>query len=239
MADSLRGLSKMKTLSSITIVFILNCFVFGQDINATTEDGKIVVLKPNGTWSYVSPLQTDRSQLNSKNAESSESMRNLKSDDPIAVGKFFPTIEKEFSKSEFETESDYGKRVLAFLKKTNFTGKPLDQLVFVDDLYTIYNAESQRFIAKLVSIKVSTGTTDAFVTLAKQQYGIFNKYEDIFSFDMPPKEAEKSKPNIRVAIFGFPVRFESYRNNLYVAPLKIIVFNIETGEIYYTKSYRI
>lgn len=229
----------MKTLSSIILVLIINCFVVGQDINATTEDGKKVILKPNGTWSYVDPLQTDRNQLKSKNAESSETMRNLKSDDPIAVGKFFPTIEREISKSEFETESEYGKRILELLKKTNFNGKPLDQLVFVDDLYLIYDAESQEFIAKLVSIKVSTGTTDGFVTLAKQQYGIFNKYEDIFSFKMPPKEAEKSKPNIRVAIYGFPVRFESSRNNLYIAPLKIKVFNIETGEIYYTKSYRI
>jgi hypothetical protein len=229
----------MKTLLSIILLLIFNCFVFGQDINATTEDGKRVILKPNGTWTYVAPLQTDQAQLKPENVESSKSKRNLTSDDPIAIGKFFPTIEKEISKREFETEAEYGKRILDFLKNTKFKGKPLDQVVFVDDLYVIYDAESQRFIATLVSIKVSSGTTDAFVILAKQQYGIYSKYKEIFGFNMPPKEAEKAKPNLRVAIYGFPVRFEDSQNSLYIAPLKIEVFNNETGEIYYTKSYRI
>lgn len=229
----------MKTLLSIILLLIFNCFVFGQDINATTEGGKRVILKPNGTWTYVAPLQTDQAQLKPENVESSKSKRNLISDDPIAVGKFFPTIEKEISKSEFETEAEYGKRILDFLKNTKFKGKSLDQVVFIDDLYLIYNAESERFIASLASIKVSSGTTDAFVILTERQYGIYNKYKDVFSFKMSPKEAEKVKPNLRVAIYGFPVRFEDYQNRLYIAPLKIEVFNIETGEIYYTKLYRI
>jgi hypothetical protein len=229
----------MKTLLSTILLLIFNCFVFGQDINATTEDGKRVTLKPNGTWTYVAPLQTDQAQSKPENVESSKSRRNLTSDDPIAIGKFFPTIEKEISKSEFETEAQYGKRILDFLKNTKFKGKPLDQVVFVDDLHPIYDAESGRFVATVSSIKVSSGTTESFVILTKQQYGVYRKYEDLFGFDMPSKEAEKVRSNLRVAIYGFPVRFEDYKNRLYIAPLKIEVFNNETGEIYYTKSYRI
>jgi hypothetical protein len=229
----------MKTLLSIILLLIFNCFVFGQDINATSEDGKRVILKPNGTWTYVVPLQTGQAQLKPEDVESSKSKRNLISDDPIAVGKFFPTIERKISKSQFETEAEYGKRILDFLKNTKFKGKPLDQLVFVDDLYSIYDAESERFVATVSSIKVLSGTTESFVILTKQRYGIYNKYEDLFGFDISPKEAQKIKPNLRVAIYGFPVRFEDYNNRLYIAPLKIEVFNNETGEIYYTKSYRI
>ena len=46
----------------LTGLFLISAFSFAQDIKATTEDGKKVILKPNKTWSY------DESKIESKNS---------------------------------------------------------------------------------------------------------------------------------------------------------------------------
>ncbi len=35
------------------ITLLVSSFMFSQNINATTEDGKAVILKSNNTWSYT------------------------------------------------------------------------------------------------------------------------------------------------------------------------------------------
>jgi len=50
----------MKNLLLIGL-FLITAFSFAQDIKATTEDGKKVVLKPNKTWSF------DNSKSETKN----------------------------------------------------------------------------------------------------------------------------------------------------------------------------
>ena len=46
----------------LTGLFFISAFSFAQDIKATTEDGKKVILKSNKTWSY------DESKVESKNS---------------------------------------------------------------------------------------------------------------------------------------------------------------------------
>ncbi|MGI8641897.1 MAG: hypothetical protein ACR2MG_18360 [Pyrinomonadaceae bacterium] len=50
---------------------------------------------------------------------------------------------------------------------------------------------------------------------------------------MSPEKAKEVKQNLRVAIYGFPVKVQAYINaGLYFVPTKYVVFNSETGEIY-------
>lgn len=202
----------MKNLLPLFIL-ILAFTAFGQ-IEATTTDGKKVILKKDGTWEYV--VEKLKNEVKATNK--------IEADNYSDVLSFSRNLIPETKKSEFETESEYKIRLRKFVKEKQFNGKPIAEICFdAKPLVFYYKAESQRFTATFYGLEY-----------LDRSYSSFSMKTLDFDFSMSPENAKTAKPLIKFFIFGFPV--ENNASGIGIVPTRIIAVNSDSNEIYLDKK---
>jgi hypothetical protein len=223
----------MKNKNNLILILSFCCSAFGQTMEATTTDGRKVILNPDKTWSFkVEPQKT--SQVLSKMPIP------FTGDSLVKVTELAETL-TNLKKSEFETEEQYKTKLRNLIRETKFGDKKIEEIVFVFDSGFRYNAENQKFNLSTIFIKIEDimsvpnqkyGEYRIRLIGEKNDYGFSNLYRD-FELKMLPDKAQEVKDNLRLAIYGFPVEVRAYKNaDLDFAPLRYVVFNNKTGEIY-------
>ncbi|HLM62066.1 MAG TPA: hypothetical protein VK308_14765 [Pyrinomonadaceae bacterium] len=202
---------------------------------ATTTDGKKVVLKSDGTWSYTkeesAPLKP-REEM---------PVRKLPvpftADDVKEVMTFLGKDELILRKSEYETEQEYSSRLSKIQYETASTKKLLTDIAFIFPLKQEFNAESEIFSFDLYnSLNYRAFST---LQLVHRRGNEYRTYEPSFYFKMPREQAKSVGYKLQVAVFGYPVKIDKrYKDDpkLLFYLKRIAVFNKETGEIYYDQE---
>jgi hypothetical protein len=196
-------------------IFIFAVTVAGQ-VRATTEDGKKVILKSDGTWEHV--------------VEKPDSPRVSTPDDktPIsnynALVKFAQINEEQLKKSEFETEEQYLARLEKYVNETEFENKKLSESsLLMPSVEFRYDAESQEFSTYIFSF-------GGFKIVDRKSSMFMPNYARI-TFKASPSDAKEIKSNLRLKVVGFPVAPE-YGRELHFFGTKFIVFDGQTNKIY-------
>jgi hypothetical protein len=241
----------MKIFTSSFIILFLFVFVFGQDhttklLIATTEDGRKVILKADKTWEYE--IESSKNELNQV-IQKSQTIKTLQmpfiGNNLAEVTDFIDSIKDKIEKSEFETEAQYRNRIKKLVAETKFENKLLNEIVFVTTPKFYFNAEKQTFNISFSDLKFEIESKTVRQSKFKDYSLQISKRRALFDnfdytaffpeiiFNMSPQRAKEVKQNLRVAIYGSPVKVHGYINAaLYFVPMKYIVFNSITGEIY-------
>jgi hypothetical protein len=157
-----------------------------------------------------------------------------------------------YAKTEFESKAEYLKRVRTWTAKTKYpSGKTLEETVLVfsnapnkDDIAT-YDAETRQFNISLGDLYTRTMRAIApdrkgqtlshprisFVRLRNGNWN-FLDYLTGPKIDMEPQVAKLLKPLLAVAIYGTPVTGDTTGRLIDFVPVRLVVFNSETNEIY-------
>jgi hypothetical protein len=225
----------MKTL---ILTLILVSSAYGQNIEATTDDGKKVILKPDKTWTFKTESQVSEQKPLTKLPVP------FVGDSLVKVTEFSENL-KNIEKTEFENEEEYKNRLRTLLEQTTFDNKKLNEIVFVFKPQTRYNADDQSFSFSTIFLEIEDtslsrerkyGSYGIDLMGERSSYGFLRLYKD-FEVKMLPKKAQEVKENIRLAVYGFPIEVHAYKNaGLSFIPNRFILFNNQTGEIYFDKK---
>ncbi len=243
-------------LRLFTVFLFLPIFIFsnletlGQDIEATTSDGKKVILKPDQTWVYKKDALLPFSKTQS---DESSAKPYIITDVDLILNTYSKGLAL---KSEFETEKEYIARLEAMGESTLVKGKKIKDVFLYLPSEPNYSAEENKFSfdffrrdiprAKKSTISVELVRRDCqnllkmlrnigkdipcgdFVWSEDWQY----KYEKPY-VKMTSDEARIMKSRLKLAVSGIPIELDKYGNS----KLKIIswiIFDIETGKTYYS-----
>jgi len=202
------------------------------EIEAITKDGKKVVLKSNKTWDYAKEVTA--SEKPKENLPIKKLPVPFLADNVKEVLAFLAKDEWQFRKSEFETEQEYSNRLSKIQYETSTTKKPLTDVVFIFPLKQDYDAERETFSFELYNfLDYRTVSTLKLVRRRNNEYLV---YEPSFSFKMPREQARKVAYNLKVAVFGYPVKIDnSYKDDSKLSFFlkRLVVFNEGTGDIYH------
>ena len=127
----------MKFLFAIAAIFVISItYSYSQNIKATTQEGKEVILSPNGTWKYSQP---NIIKTNSKPALSTKSVKST-----IVKGfefwmdgkKWIPAKKKDTENAEFQfNHSDGNCSIMIFSDKSYVPSDDYSKQ-FVDNLHS-------------------------------------------------------------------------------------------------------
>lgn len=221
----------MKSISLISVLLLTVFNVAGQqDRTATTDDGKKVILRPDGTWApvvVVNEVPPIKGELNLKTVAFAD------------ASEMAARLEKVFAKSEFETEAEYMKRIEKLAKDTSYSaaGPTVYNTIIVTDTGVNYDAEKRAFTFYAPqSIQLKVPNVLAMLTYKKRsRWGWTSGYPApgiIPDLPMSPEKAKVEKQNIRIGVEGIPVEGNTRGTQLGLFPRRIIVFNAETKQIY-------
>ena len=208
-----------------------------QDQVVTLTDGTRVVLKPDRTWEPVPEAKAPQS--------SGKSMLNVAPDTLTETFAAVQKLDRELKKSEFESEDQYLERIGKLTYNTRVAtagGRKLSETVFFFRDLASYDAERQRFVFSTMPIYLNNrrygvkGPNYA-LSFVTRRYG---KWYDntlkleIHQLSMTGEDAQAAKPTLTVAVYGVPVGYEwsEKQSEVMLAPRRIVVFNLSTGEIY-------
>jgi hypothetical protein len=206
------------------------------EIEATTRDGKSVLLRSDGTWVYTTQIVT--SDRSNEEAVPRKLPVGFLADDIKAVIAFLSADKQKLWKSEYETEQEYRDRLSKINYETNTVKKPLTDIVFIFPMKQSYDAENGAFAYEPYN---SLNFLAPF-QLVRRSNNELQTIEPSFSFAMPRQDARRVGYNLRVATFGYPVKIDDsypYKDEprLFFLLKNIIVFNKETGDIHYQQDF--
>lgn len=199
------------------------------EIEATTKDGKKVILRSNGTWDYA--------KIEGKGESTDLPSKKLSvpfiADDIKQVIVFLEKNEARLKKSEYETEKEFSNRLSEVQYEAATTKKLFTDISFRFTLNKEYNAETETFTFKLYNSLNYRAFSE--LLLVRPRGNEFRIYEPSLNFKIPRERAREISSNLEIAVFGYPVKIDSsYSDKRLLFLLKrISVFNQETGEIYY------
>ena len=158
----------MKAIFFSFFLFAATGLVCGQDIEVTTKDGRIVVLKPDGTWQFkiAKPVEevkkTDQPTQNTAVINSLATFDNkLPFDDFNAskiparfsghsVPEMISILARRFAdKDEFETTATYASRIASAKSQGIYEKLPLDSTLVVMPTYAFTEAAYDADKAKM------------------------------------------------------------------------------------------
>jgi hypothetical protein len=147
----------MKQTTIVTSVMIVLLAIFASasaqtPVEVKTNDGRIVILKPDGTWEY----KRDTAQPSPSPAQAAASANkdsfppNFTGQDVKLLSSKLSDLKTRLTKNEFETTAEYDKRVADEIRKPI-----IDNLTLNDTFYLVvssaplglestYNADSQK-----------------------------------------------------------------------------------------------
>ncbi|MEO6052225.1 MAG: hypothetical protein ABIP78_12970 [Pyrinomonadaceae bacterium] len=198
-------------------------------LEAITSDGNKVILKADKTWDY------SKSDPITNISKENPPLRKLEvpfnGDDLQEVMAFYKESSWTLAKSQYETEREYTNRVQRLVFESKGVKKAADEIVFVIDGEHRYDAEKEVFFYWVTPYPSPL----RFVKNLIQ--GGYESFVPSVSFKMPLAQAKTNGYKMKVAVFGYPVvkldeRFLT-NPNLSFFVKRILVFNTETGEVYY------
>lgn len=161
-------------------------------------------------------------------------------DDPKEVGEFYRTIKDTFEKSEFETKAEFEKRVYKEVSEIKYKDKLIASTLFILNTNLSYDAETQEFSGRFSTPEEIPYKNPFKLNLKSIRNGAYSYFDEIIKFKLAPEQARRVKPNLKVAVYGFPVSYrESVSTWLDFVPLSFKVFDVTTGEIYFAKTIEI
>lgn len=194
---------------SILLILILACSAFGQT-EATTKDGKKVILNDDKTWNYVVEKKNVEEKLDYSFSEN--------------IARFTKENLKEISKSEFETESQFAERLAAFYKKHGEFALKVAPSTFN------YDPETENF-----NISFSGFSADvSFVRRLSTYY-----FDNVITFDyfVGRPAAPSIKNIIEFIVYGYPVGLNFTGKPEFVAT-RIEIRSKDTGAVYHTEKIK-
>lgn len=201
-----------------------------QNETVTDSKGRKIVLKADKTWEFQ-PVISEPAVTVGKEI--------IKPDSVGTIAKILNDNEITLKKSEFETESEYLKRLATLLTNTKnpATGKSLDQSVFAFSGVAQYDAENQEFKFSPWMTRFQDDKTSAAIRFVKR--GKFGNWDEVLSITAPnfkssPDSAKAIKPDLVLLVWASPVEVSRFRFNLLVK--KTAAYNTRTGEIYAVKD---
>jgi hypothetical protein len=234
----------------LPIFIFSNLQTLGQDIEATTSDGKKVILKPNQTWVYKKDSSLPLPKLQSEESTSK----------PFIITDI-DLISDTYSKvsplkSEFETEKEYSNRIEALSESILVKGKKIKDVFLYLPSEPNYSAEDNKFSFDFFRKDIPrTKKSPVSIELVRRNCQnlfkmLMNIGKDIPCGDfvwsedwhyiyekpfvkMSPNEARSMKSRLKLAVSGIPIELDKY-GNLKLKVISWIIFDIETGETYYT-----
>lgn len=151
-----------RLLLSILLIFLAtsNYAQISSSIEVTTKDGQIVILKPNGTWEFKKvvpqPLPIPVTSSVKQNIGIASLPPNFSGHNVETLFTQLLDLKKRLVKSEFETTTQYEKRVAEEMQKPildNLTIKDNFTLVFPSEVS--YNADLQKMRFNLYVMTIS------------------------------------------------------------------------------------
>lgn len=226
-------------------------------IEATTKDGRAIILLSDGTWKYKeAQKESSAKQVDEYYSGKTEQQNELvkipekpkqfppyfKGDSLDDITTFVSTIKDKLAKSEFETESEYKIRLKKYVQETNFvdSAKKLDEIVLVAIPSAYYDAEMKCFFMMPFMFKYENSSQET-INIVDRKTGIFPRFSekrDSLQLHMSAEKAKTIKESLQLAIYGFPVVKDGIYSDstLFFVPSKYVFFNSETGEIYGTQD---
>jgi hypothetical protein len=141
-----------RLLTSILLVLVATTASAQAPIEVKTNDGRIVILKPDGTWEYKkdNPQPSPTPSVNpAKGNNGADSLPpNFTGHDAETLFTQLSGLKKRLVKNEFETTSDYEKRVAQEKQKPilgNLTIRDTFSLV-IPNVRASYDADSQKML---------------------------------------------------------------------------------------------
>lgn len=212
--------------------------LIGQTEQILTDNtGKKIRILADGKWEYVIEKPV-----------SSEPSKGIVADDRQALAALLTKHRDQLKKSEFETESEFSKRLKEFLASvTNpVSGKSLSEATVIIDGADNYNAETQTFsfsygAYRIKQIGIEEKVDFDFVERRSSYWFSFTSMwmGAGLRFKIEPKKASEIKADLAIAVIGWPVNIdhgyiasESSSHTISIAPRRYIVFNKKTGEVY-------
>lgn len=204
-------------------------------IEATTKDGKKVLLKSDKTWDYIVE--------ESKTDESKEILPIEKleipftGDDVKEISAFYKEFRGKLAKNQYETEQEYKTRLQTIPFESSGIKKTANEIVFVIDGNHRYDAEKEIFLYSIKSYPSIAFSPLRFVKYFSQ--GGYMSNTPVFSFKMPLSQAKREGYFIKVAIFGYPVELDESNSSYPLLSFfikRIVVFNTISGDIYYEQN---
>ncbi|MGI8638368.1 MAG: hypothetical protein ACR2MG_00210 [Pyrinomonadaceae bacterium] len=246
----------MVFLRLFTIFLFLPIFIFsnlqtlGQDIEATTSDGKKVILKSDQTWVYKKDSSLPLPKLQSEEST-------VKPFIITDIDLILDTYSKGSAlKSEFETEKEYLTRIEAMDESILVKGKKIKDAFLYLPSEPNYSAEENKFSFDFFRRDIPrTKKSPISVELVRRNCQNFLKmlmnigkdipcgdfvwgeqwryiYENPY-VKMTSDEARIMKSRLKLAVSGIPIELDKY-GNLKLKVISWIIFDIETEKIYYS-----
>lgn len=189
-----------------SLLFFTNICLAQPIIEAVTQEGKKVILKPDKTWDYA-PIPKTKEEKTSQTDDAfiftKENLRTL-------------------TKSEFETEAQYQSRLIGFYTKL---GKPF--VIKSQPSFFSYYAESQRFRVSIYG--------EGKIKFVERRFGMNSSTTIAFDFPIDPIEASKIKDDVEFYIYGYPAGFDMFDELQFIAT-KVEVKDKKNGRVYFTKD---
>lgn len=161
----------------------------------------------------------------------------LAPDDPKEVGEFYRTVKDRLEKSEFETKVEFEKRLYKEVSEIKYKDKRLASTLFILNTNLTYDAETQEFSGRFATPEEIPYKNPFRLNLRSVRDGAYSYFDEIIKFKLAPDQARRVKPNLKVALYGFPVSYRDVISSwLDFVPLSFKVFDITTGEIYFTRT---
>lgn len=219
----------------VAIFVMLSCLLvvskaaFSQTQTVVDAAGNKIILRPDKTWEYA-PSEPKPAAITH--------YEKIQGDDKKQIANILDGLGATLAKSEFENEADFLKRIRSVMESTKNerTGKTLSQTVFVYKDAINYDAETKKFSIGLYGIDRAWvyRPQEMSVQLVTRTPRIGWEHKlmfwDLSTFNAEPEVARIIKPDLSVAIYGFPV--EHKYTAISFLPSKIVAFNGQTGEVY-------
>ena len=141
----------MNRILLITLFLVMAVNTYPQTpIEVKTTDGRIVILKPDGTWEFKKyspqPSPSSVASADKPNIQADSLTPNFTGDDYKTLIKQLRDLKKRLVKSEFETTADYEKRAMQERQKPILNNRTVgDKFSIVIPLVRAeYDADSQK-----------------------------------------------------------------------------------------------
>lgn len=203
------------------ILFISGLCYSQSEQPAMTTDGRQVILKSDRTWSYVDeqpPLSSVRTAA-------------IVGDDISEIRKLVDSINTDLAQSDWETTLEYSARLKRMLgeKRLSASDHSLYRSVIVIDSPDLsYSPNISTYDVRVAPSSALDSVGLRLVQRKESQWTKRNAFRILFP--MSVEMAPIARPDIKLAIYGFPVLVSE--NKLSFVPTKYVVFNGKTGKQY-------
>ncbi len=154
----------------------------------------------------------------------------ISGDNPAEVIVFTESLKDEVIQTPNETDDAYKVRLKSFLLETKYQNKPLSEVVFIVQEGLNYDKGVGEITSDFYNRKIAD--SDYVLNVVSPAYEKLSKGLEVAVLKVNPETVNSIKQNLRLAVYGFPIRFDKRFKSIDFIPLKYVFFNGSSGEIY-------